>query len=101
MCVCVCVRVCYWPTAADVNKAPVADAGRDVSIRLPNHMAMLDGSQSRDEDDEIVSWQWTRLEASPAVGVSAFVCLCEVFYSCDWNKARHAKHYGKYGFGGF
>ena len=68
--------------ALDGNKAPEANAGPDVFVKLPNRAAALDGSSSSD-DYGIVSYSWTRDLKSPAAGVS-FVCCktvkCCIFY---------------------
>jgi hypothetical protein len=51
------------------NKPPIADAGLDSSIPLSFvsvTMALLDGSNSKDEDGAIVSQQWTKISGPPA-----------------------------------
>jgi len=47
------------------NQAPVADAGQDVFMVLPNNSATLDGSASSDPDGSIASYSWT-LISGPA-----------------------------------
>lgn len=43
------------------NKAPVANAGADKSITLPVTSATLDGRSSFDADNNITSYQWTKI----------------------------------------
>lgn len=52
---------------ADDNKPPVAHAGSDYTIFLPNTAVDIDGSGSTD-DTGIIKWQWTRSLSSPALG---------------------------------
>lgn len=47
---------------------PVASAGPDVVVHLPNRAAELDGSKSSD-DHGIVDYIWYRDPKSPAAGV--------------------------------
>ena len=54
---------------SDVNKPPIANAGADVVVHLPNRAAALDGSSSYD-DHGIVEYEWSRDPKSPAAGVS-------------------------------
>ncbi|CAE1251480.1 Dyslexia-associated protein KIAA0319-like protein,Dyslexia-associated protein KIAA0319 [Acanthosepion pharaonis] len=49
------------------NKPPVADAGGDKVIILPQNMVSVDGSRSKD-DHKIVRYQWTREPDSLAAG---------------------------------
>nr|XP_045006657.1 dyslexia-associated protein KIAA0319-like protein homolog isoform X2 [Jaculus jaculus] len=51
----------------EMNKPPVAKITGNVMITLPTSTAELDGSKSSD-DKGIVSYLWTRDEASPAAG---------------------------------
>ena len=53
----------------DINKPPIANAGPDVTVHLPNRAAELDGSSSYD-DHGIVMYEWSRDPKSPAAGVS-------------------------------
>jgi parallel beta-helix repeat protein len=56
------------PSAAPpVNKAPVASAGPDLTITLPNNTATLDGSASADRDGSIVKYTWSTL-SGPGAG---------------------------------
>jgi parallel beta-helix repeat protein len=43
------------------NMAPVANAGPDVTITLPENIALLDGSLSRDPDGKIVRYAWHKI----------------------------------------
>ncbi|XP_029418981.1 dyslexia-associated protein KIAA0319-like protein homolog isoform X2 [Nannospalax galili] len=52
---------------AEINKPPIAKITGNVAITLPTNTAELDGSKSWD-DKGIVSYLWTRDEASPAAG---------------------------------
>ena len=52
----------------DINQRPVARAGPDVVVHLPNRAAELDGSKSSD-DHGIVDYIWYRDPKSPAAGV--------------------------------
>ncbi|NWV58624.1 K319L protein, partial [Malurus elegans] len=51
----------------EINKPPIAKIAGNVVITLPTNTAELDGSKSSD-DKGIVSYLWTRDEASPAAG---------------------------------
>ncbi|XP_071803921.1 dyslexia-associated protein KIAA0319-like protein isoform X3 [Asterias amurensis] len=51
----------------EINIPPVAHAGPDISIQLPNDVVELDGSESTD-DKGIVSYEWKRNPKSPAAG---------------------------------
>src|SRR5699024_6671842 len=42
------------------NKAPVAAAGSDTSLRLPDNEVTLDGSASADPDGKIASYEWSQ-----------------------------------------
>jgi len=51
-----------YSTAPNVgNIPPVARAGNDISVSLPNSSATLNGSASTDDDGEIVSYEWSKL----------------------------------------
>ena len=49
----------------DISLAPVADAGRDVSV-YENSQVVLNGSASHDDDGQIVSYRWDHV-SGPAV----------------------------------
>ena len=55
----------------DHNEPPVANAGEDQVIYLPQRSVVLDGSRSQD-DEIIVSYQWIRAGLSPAAGVCSY-----------------------------
>ena len=64
----------------DPHIPPVASAGPDINITLPQSAVVLDGSGSRD-DFGIVSYQWVRSKDSPAAGVST--CAVHKSVSCQ------------------
>lgn len=74
------------PTGEDVK--PHVDAGPDVTIALPQHMAILNGSLSHDGFG-IQSYQWIRSPTSPAAGkkswqlISYSFCLGNVVGESD------------------
>ena len=43
------------------NRPPVTDAGTDQTINLPTNTVNLDGSGSTDPDNNIISYQWTKI----------------------------------------
>ncbi|RZK47338.1 MAG: tandem-95 repeat protein, partial [Pedobacter sp.] len=43
------------------NTAPTADAGANITISIPTSTATLDGTDSKDADGSIVSYQWVQL----------------------------------------
>ncbi len=49
------------PPATSVNRAPLAKAGADQIIYLPANTGYLDGSGSTDQDNNIVSYGWTKI----------------------------------------
>ncbi|MBX3238357.1 MAG: T9SS type A sorting domain-containing protein [Chitinophagaceae bacterium] len=52
-----------------VNPAPVpplADAGNDITIELPENSATLDGSNSSSSSGNIQSWRWTKISGPEA-----------------------------------
>ncbi|PWV55802.1 PKD domain-containing protein [Chitinophaga sp. S165] len=53
--------------APQTNKAPVANAGSDVTITLPVNTATLDGSASKDADGKIAKYLWKKV-SGPAGG---------------------------------
>lgn len=52
---------------AAANKAPVSDAGSNVTLVLPSNSTQLTGSFSLDPDGVIVSYEWKRV-SGPAAG---------------------------------
>nr|XP_006822779.1 PREDICTED: dyslexia-associated protein KIAA0319-like [Saccoglossus kowalevskii] len=51
----------------EIDQPPVADAGEDMVIELPQKYVAIDGSKSHD-DFSITSYQWLRDPKSPAAG---------------------------------
>jgi hypothetical protein len=47
--------------AASNNKPPVANAGVDQIITLPNNVVTLDGSGSTDPDNNITGYVWAKI----------------------------------------
>ena len=43
------------------NQPPIAKAGVDKIIKLPNDSTMLDGSASTDPDGRITEWIWKKI----------------------------------------
>ena len=65
------MQVTVSPAPLPENKPPVADAGKDQSVILTaNTFVILDGSDSKDEDGTIVSFNWTQISGAPASIVS-------------------------------
>ena len=52
----------------DEKRPPIAKAGADKTIKLPNDSALLDGTASSDPDGKITEWQWEKI-----AGPSSFV----------------------------
>ncbi|XP_021932800.1 dyslexia-associated protein KIAA0319-like protein isoform X2 [Zootermopsis nevadensis] len=52
------------------NKPPVANAGKDITVSLPQTWVLLDGSQSSD-DIQITAWKWEQLGGPSKVVFSA------------------------------
>jgi len=53
------------------NQTPVADAGANQAIRLPNNTALLNGSASSDPDGTIATYLWAQLSGPSASTLSA------------------------------
>ncbi|MGX5819041.1 PKD domain-containing protein [Chitinophaga lutea] len=64
------VRIIVLKAAPQPNQAPVANAGSNASITLPQQSAQLDGSASSDSDGSIVSYTWTQL-GGPAATIAS------------------------------
>ena len=54
------VRVTVEATGTN-NHSPIADAGQDRTITLPNNTVILDGSLSFDPDNNITVYQWSKI----------------------------------------
>ncbi|XP_023702907.1 dyslexia-associated protein KIAA0319-like protein isoform X3 [Cryptotermes secundus] len=57
------------------NKPPAANAGMDITVSLPQTWALLDGSQSSD-DNKITAWKWEQLRGPSKVVFSASSSSC-------------------------
>ncbi|QEC40774.1 PKD domain-containing protein [Pseudobacter ginsenosidimutans] len=55
------VKVIVSKDPAPVNNPPVASAGPDREITLPVNSASLDGSATRDPDNNITKYEWTKV----------------------------------------
>ena len=53
------------------NQAPIANAGRDISITLPVNSTMLNGSASTDPDGSIVSYSWRKVQGPNGSSLTA------------------------------
>jgi predicted esterase len=51
------------------NQAPVAKAGNNVSIKLPDNSVRLDGSDSKDADGDIVAYSWQKISGPGNVDI--------------------------------
>ena len=63
------VDIFLYLSQIDEQLLPVVNAGKDITITLPERTAILNGSKSHDGFG-IVSYKWTRSEDSPASGKS-------------------------------
>jgi hypothetical protein len=52
------------------NKPPIANAGADQTVIIPNNTALLDGSASNDPDGNIVTYAWTKLSGPSGGNIS-------------------------------
>jgi hypothetical protein len=48
-------------TTTTTNRLPVANAGSDQTMSLPENSVILDGSASTDSDNNITSYSWTKI----------------------------------------
>ena len=62
------VTVVVSSGASVENKAPIANAGKDVVINLPTNTVKLDASASSDPDGSIASYSWTKI-SGPAISI--------------------------------
>ncbi len=46
------------------NEKPIADAGGDKNLTLPDNAVMLDGSDSHDKDGDIVAFAWEKISGA-------------------------------------
>ncbi len=56
-----CAKDLSYEDGGTIKTAPVAVAGKDQSIVLPQDSAFLDGSKSFDNNGSITSYKWTKL----------------------------------------
>lgn len=49
------------PPVALTNHPPIANAGNDTTITFPYNTVNMDGSRSTDPDNNITSYQWTKI----------------------------------------
>jgi poly(3-hydroxybutyrate) depolymerase len=66
------ITVVVNPAPTPKNIAPVAKAGGDVTLTLPENKTVLNGSGSSDQDGSIASYQWSKLS-----GPSQFIIADE------------------------
>lgn len=52
-----------------VNRPPVANAGNDTNLFLPDDSALLNGTASYDPDGKIVSWSWSQISGPSAINI--------------------------------
>jgi hypothetical protein len=52
------------------NRPPVANAGIDQTITLPNNTITLDGTASTDPDNNITSYAWTKISGPASLTIS-------------------------------
>jgi hypothetical protein len=55
--------------AVAVNQAPVAKAGTDMTITLPNNTVSLNGSSSSDADGSIAGYAWSKISGSSSFNI--------------------------------
>ncbi|MBO9635171.1 MAG: T9SS type A sorting domain-containing protein, partial [Chitinophagaceae bacterium] len=52
------------------NQLPIANAGADLVVVLPNPVITLNGSSSIDNDGTITTWKWTRISGPNTVTIT-------------------------------
>jgi hypothetical protein len=52
------------------NEIPIADAGDDIEVTLPDPTIRLDGSRSSDSDGSIVSYSWVKVSGPGGVTIT-------------------------------
>ena len=65
-----CKKEILCETCNENNRPPIANAGRDTVIILPQNSVMLDGSNSYDPDGNITEYGWTRISGAAIISVS-------------------------------
>lgn len=53
----------------DVNKPPLANAGLDQKITLPQDSVLLDGTASTDPDGKIISYKWIKISGPSSFNI--------------------------------
>jgi hypothetical protein len=51
------------------NTPPLANAGEDVIVELPNNSTFLNGSRSRDPENNITSYEWTKVSGPQSFNI--------------------------------
>lgn len=54
-----------------INQRPIANAGKDTTVVLPNHTAWLDGSGSSDPDSNIRSYAWVKVSGPTSYNMAS------------------------------
>lgn len=57
--------------ATPTNHPPIGNAGADQTIILPTNSVTLDGSGSTDPDNNITSYQWTKIEGPSSFAIAS------------------------------
>src|SRR4029077_2922254 len=57
-------------SCAGENKPPIANAGRDTLIVLPQDSIRLDGSASHDPDGRIIEYKWSQIPGTTLLAIS-------------------------------
>lgn len=58
------------PPVSVTNHPPIVNAGNDTSITLPANTINLDGSRSTDPDNNIASYQWTKISGPASFNIA-------------------------------
>ena len=66
----VMVNVLPPGSAPPANRPPVASAGTDIVVALPNNSTTLDGSASLDLDNNIASYAWTKISGPASYNIA-------------------------------
>lgn len=65
-----CKKEDYCEGCINGNHPPLANAGKDTTITLPASTANLDGSGSSDPDNNITSYQWTKIDGPSSYSIA-------------------------------
>ncbi|MFM9909764.1 MAG: PKD domain-containing protein [Chitinophagaceae bacterium] len=63
------VVIVVQPAIPPPNQAPIANAGADFSVSLPNPSIYLNGSDSRDPDGSITGYSWVKISGPGAITI--------------------------------